>query len=67
VISIDAFGVIRMSDGVGHEAATEPLCPFTLKRHGHDWVISDAPACLGMNNNPDGLYLPVRQPGRKGG
>jgi hypothetical protein len=59
-ISGDIFGVIRMSDGVGHDIATR-LCDFTLKQHGKGWVISDADACLGMNNSPNGTYLPVRR------
>ena len=58
-ISGDTFGVIRMSGEVGHEVATHE-CDFTLKRHGKGWLISDADACLGMNNNPDGIYLPAR-------
>jgi hypothetical protein len=58
-ISGDTFGVIQMDNGVGHEVATHQ-CDFTLRRQGDGWLISDADPCLGMNNNPDGLYLPKR-------
>jgi hypothetical protein len=59
-ISGDQFGVIKMSGEVGRDIAT-PVCDFTIKRHANGWVISDAGACLGMNNNPDGTYFPKRR------
>jgi hypothetical protein len=58
-ISGDTFGVIQMENGVGREVATHE-CDFTLRGQSDGWLISDAGACLGMNNNPDGLYLPRR-------
>ena len=59
-ISGDTYGVIAMDKGTGHEIATKE-CDFTISRHGNGWTITDSGPCLGVNNNPDGTYLPRRR------
>ena len=56
-ISGDTFGVIEMKAGHGHEIATNE-CDFTISPYAGGWKIAGADPCLGMNNNPNGVYLP---------